>query len=81
MRRQEAANTTWAYGKPEPNPYEMEWVDLIAAIREDRPYNEVERGAEASLQAVSGSHGGPYRPENHAQRIAPVQARVRARCR
>ena len=32
----------------------MEWVDLIAAIREDRPYNEVERGAEASLQAVLG---------------------------
>ena len=50
----EAANTIWAYGKPEPNPYEMEWVDLIAAIREDRPYNEVERGAEASLQAVLG---------------------------
>ncbi|HVT29272.1 MAG TPA: Gfo/Idh/MocA family oxidoreductase [Lacipirellulaceae bacterium] len=50
----EAASTTWAYGKPEPDPYEMEWVDLIAAIREDRPYNEVERGTEASLQAVMG---------------------------
>ncbi len=50
----EAANIIWAYGKPEPNPYQMEWVDLIAAVREDRPYNEVERGAEASLQAVMG---------------------------
>jgi predicted dehydrogenase len=51
---QEAATTIWAYGKPEPNPYQMEWADLISAIREDRPYNEVERGAEASLQAVMG---------------------------
>ena len=32
----------------------MEWDDLIAAIREDKPYNETERGTEASLQAVLG---------------------------
>jgi hypothetical protein len=32
----------------------MEWDDLIAAIREDKPYNETRRGAEASLQAVLG---------------------------
>jgi hypothetical protein len=32
----------------------MEWEDLIAAIREDKPYNETERGTEASLQAVLG---------------------------
>jgi predicted dehydrogenase len=48
------SNVSWAWGKPEPNPYQMEWDDLIAAIREDKPYNETERGTEASLQAVLG---------------------------
>jgi hypothetical protein len=32
----------------------MEWDDLIAAIRGDKPYNETERGTEASLQCVLG---------------------------
>jgi hypothetical protein len=32
----------------------MEWDDLIASIREDKPYNETERGTEASLQCVLG---------------------------
>jgi len=31
------------------SPYQNEWDDLIEAIRNDRPYNEVKRGAEASL--------------------------------
>ncbi len=48
------ANISWEWGKPEPNPYQMEWDDLIAAIREDKPYNETERGTEASLQCVLG---------------------------
>ncbi len=48
------ANVSWAWGKAEPNPYQTEWDDLIAAIREDKPYNETERGTEASLQAVLG---------------------------
>jgi hypothetical protein len=41
----------------------MEWDDLIAAIREDKPYNETRRGTEASLQAVMGrmaAHTGQY---------------------
>jgi predicted dehydrogenase len=48
------ANITWRCKDPEPNPYQMEWDDLIAAIREDRPYNETQRGTEASLQCVMG---------------------------
>jgi hypothetical protein len=48
------ASITWACKQPEPNPYQMEWDDLIAAIREDKPYNETERGTEASLQCVLG---------------------------
>lgn len=39
---------------PEPNPYQLEWNDLIEAIREDTPYNEAVRGAEASLVTSMG---------------------------
>lgn len=38
----------------EPNPYKMEWEDLIDAIRNDKPYNEVERGVKASLVTSMG---------------------------
>jgi predicted dehydrogenase len=48
------ANQLWAFPKNEPNPYQMEWNDLVAAIREDKPYNEVERGATASLVTSMG---------------------------
>ena len=47
-------NIAWAFGKPEPNPYQTEWDDLVTAVRQDEPYNETERGTEASLQAVLG---------------------------
>ncbi len=48
------ANLLWAFPQPEPNPYELEWDHLVDAIREDRPYNEVKRGAEASLVVLMG---------------------------
>jgi len=38
----------------EANPYQNEWNDLIDAIRQDRPYNEAKRGAEASLVTSMG---------------------------
>ena len=44
----------WAFPQPERSPYDLEWEDLIAAIRDDQPYNEVQRGAEASLVASMG---------------------------
>ena len=44
----------WAFPQPEPNPYQLEWDDLIDAIRHDKPYNEVKRGAEASLVTAMG---------------------------
>ncbi|MFQ5733046.1 MAG: Gfo/Idh/MocA family protein [Planctomycetaceae bacterium] len=47
-------NLTWAFPQPEPNPYQVEWNDLIDAIRKDKPYNEVERGVEASLATAMG---------------------------
>lgn len=47
----------WAYPQPEPanlNPYQLEWDELVEAIRQDKPYNEVKRGAEASLVTAMG---------------------------
>ncbi|MCA9138328.1 MAG: Gfo/Idh/MocA family oxidoreductase [Planctomycetales bacterium] len=44
----------WEYPQPEPNPYQLEWDDLIAAVRNDTPYNEVERGVMASAVTSMG---------------------------
>jgi predicted dehydrogenase len=44
----------WEYPQPEPNPYQLEWDDLITAIRNDTPYNEVERGVMASAVTSMG---------------------------
>jgi hypothetical protein len=38
----------------EQDPYFNEWNDLIDAIRNDKPYNEVKRGVEASLVTSMG---------------------------
>jgi predicted dehydrogenase len=38
----------------EKDPYQNEWNDLVDAIRDDKPYNEVKRGVEASLVASMG---------------------------
>jgi predicted dehydrogenase len=36
------------------NPYDNEWADLMNAIRNDQPYNEVPRGVQASLTTSLG---------------------------
>jgi predicted dehydrogenase len=38
----------------EGDPYQNEWNDLVDAIRNDKPYNEVKRGVEASLVTSMG---------------------------
>ncbi len=50
----DSSNLTWEYPQPEPNPYQVEWDDLIAAVRGDLPYNEVERGVMASAVTSMG---------------------------
>lgn len=45
---------SWSFSRPEPNPYQLEWDHLIEAIREDKPFNEAKRGAEASLVTSMG---------------------------
>lgn len=46
----------WAFPQPEPNPYELEWEHLVDAIRNDTPYNEVQRGTYASFVVALGRH-------------------------
>jgi predicted dehydrogenase len=48
------SDIAWQFPQPEPNPYQTEWDDLIHAIRKDKLYNEVKRGAEASLVTSMG---------------------------
>ena len=36
------------------DPYQNEWNELVEAIRNDKPYNEVKRGVEASLVTSMG---------------------------
>jgi len=38
----------------ERDPYQNEWNDLVDAVRDDKPYNEVKRGVEASLVSSMG---------------------------
>ena len=44
----------WRARQPEANPYDLEWEDLLDAIRNDKPYNEVRRGVTASLVTSMG---------------------------
>ncbi len=44
----------WAFPQPEQSPYQLEWNDLIEAIVQNKPYNEVKRGAEASMVTSMG---------------------------
>lgn len=50
------ANATWTSNVPENerDPYQNEWNSLIAAIVEDRPYNEVESGVMTSIVTSMG---------------------------
>ncbi|MFV2070227.1 MAG: Gfo/Idh/MocA family protein [Pirellulales bacterium] len=50
------ANMTWKskVAPGERNPYRNEWNDLVDAIRNDKPYSELERGVQASLVSSLG---------------------------
>jgi hypothetical protein len=48
------ASIQWEFPGNEPSPYQLEWDHLTEAIRNDKPYNEVKRGAEASLVTAMG---------------------------
>ena len=50
------ANMIWTSQIPgdQRDPYTNEWNDLVDAIRNDKPYNEVKRGVEASVVTSMG---------------------------
>jgi predicted dehydrogenase len=48
------ADLAWEFPQPEPNPYQLEIDNLVDAIRQDKPFNEARRGAEASLVTSMG---------------------------
>ncbi|HMP16902.1 MAG TPA: Gfo/Idh/MocA family oxidoreductase [Gemmatales bacterium] len=47
-------NIIWRCPAREPDPYQLEWDNLIQAIRDDKPHNEVRRGAMASMVSSMG---------------------------
>src|SRR5882672_3098103 len=53
-RKMDKDKITWAWEGREPNPYDLEWEDLLTAIRKNEPYNEVRRGSDASLVSSMG---------------------------
>ena len=53
-QKQDRKSVAWSCKQPELNPYVMEWKDLMEAITEDKPYNEVPRAVEACLVSNMG---------------------------
>ena len=49
----DSANVVWQ-SKDSSNPYQNEWDELVQAIRDNKPYNEVKRGVEASVATSMG---------------------------
>jgi predicted dehydrogenase len=51
-----AADLIWEsnVSPDEQDPYQNEWNDLMDAVRDDKPYNEVPRGVQASLVSSMG---------------------------
>lgn len=75
----------WAYPGDEPNPYDREWEQLIEAIQRDTPYNEVDRGLQASLVTSMGrlaSHTGQVitydQMLNHEHEFSPNSDKLTA---
>ena len=52
----ERSNQIWISKVPpdQQDPYQNEWNDLMDAIRDNKPYNEVKRGVQASLATSLG---------------------------
>jgi predicted dehydrogenase len=72
------ADLTWQAPQHIPSCYQLEFDELIDAIRRDKPYNEARRGAEASLVAAMGrmaAHTGQVitydQILNHEHEFAP----------
>ena len=53
-QKQDRKSVAWEYPQPEQNPYVLEWKDLLQAIVQDKPHNEVPRAIQACLVSNMG---------------------------
>ncbi|MDA1178345.1 MAG: Gfo/Idh/MocA family oxidoreductase, partial [Planctomycetota bacterium] len=53
-QNQSRNDVSWAFPQPEDSPYQLEWDDFVDAIINNKPYNEVPRGVQASLVSSMG---------------------------
>jgi predicted dehydrogenase len=47
-------NAAWKPAAEKQSPYRVEWNELLSAIRNDRPHNELRRSAYSNLAAIMG---------------------------
>jgi len=66
--------TVWAYKGPTPNPYQVEHQLLIDAIRNDKPYNEGHRAAQAALAGIMGRMA--FESGQHIQSAAAHESNI-----
>ena len=62
-------------------PYQNEWDDLVEAILNNKPYNEVPRGVMASVTSSMGRASAPYGPGSDFRRDAALRPALRPRHR
>ena len=74
-QKQDRKGVAWAYPQPEVSPYTLEWKDLVDAITNDLPYNEVPRARRGVPGHEHGSHGGPHGTGNHLRADGELPAR------
>jgi len=76
----QGSNVQWTSKEPpgEMDPYTNEWTDLMDAIRNNKPYNEAERGVKASVVSNMGRFAAHTGQEitfeemlNHEHEYAP----------
>jgi hypothetical protein len=55
-QKKESSSLIWKskVSPEQKSPHQNEWTDLMEAIRNDKPFNEVKRGVEASLVTSMG---------------------------
>lgn len=53
-QRCERHNILWKPPQEAVSPYVQEWSDLLGAIRNDKPYNEVKRSAYSNMASIMG---------------------------
>ncbi len=62
-QKMEPDQVVWQYGRPDDNPYVVEWQLLLDAVRAGRKHNEARRAAMADAVALMGriaTHTGQY---------------------